>query len=1431
MKPVRQGVSPELRSMARLSARALANVVAREREEENDPRPVTPPGRRPAVPDPVVQSYAPVPNDVALPLTIGQNFDGIFNIFGVLPPDTQGDVSPDYYVQWVNLGFSVYSKTGTLVGGPYAGNVLWTGFGGACESHNDGDPITLYDHLANRWLMSQFAVQAADGNHQCVAISATSDPLGAYYLYDFNWGPLINDYPKIGVWPDGYYLTVNQFTTTSYAGAGVAVFERDKMLYGQPARMVAFGQGGELGSYYSIQPAHLEGPPPPPGAPNPFLQLLSLHLGDAMDGFQFWQFHVDWSDPLSSTFDPNGTVATSAFDGAVCVNSAGTSLDRNCVPQTGTSSRLDSISGRAMYRAQYRNFGDHESIVVTTTVDVDPTTIADAPSSKGIAGQRWYELRDPNGTPTLYQEGSFAPAGLHRWMGSMAMDGNGNIALGYSTSSATDYPAIAFTGRHAGDPLGSMTESEQTLHAGTGSQTSSSHRWGDYSTMSVDPADDCTFWYTTEYLNTTSSSGWRTRIGSFSFPDCVPAPTGTLTGTVTAQGDGPIEGAVIHAGAYSAVTAGDGTYSIEHLPAGNYDLTVDAYGYASASANGIAIVASATTIQDFDLEVLPTAHVVGFVTDADAGWPLYAKVDITAAGGFSTTVYTNPATGEYFVNLADGVEHDFHVTAMSGTYGDEFRTVIPPSSENFALTADPVACDAAGFSLQTIFSEDMNGGSLPTNWTVVNNNIDAYPNGADEWRFDNPLGWSNYTGGSGATAIADSVYSTFYVGYGLMDTELQTPELDLTGYTGVQLRFASALFFYYPYATGDVDLNVNAGGWNNVWSRPATDGDQAGTVTVPIPDADDAASVQLRWHYYDAFYDYFWQVDDVQVASCVPPAGDAGLIVGNVYDENTGQPINGATVSDDLANETTTVATPSDPDLDDGYYSLASQEVTRTVTASAPNYGDDVASVNVTAGGAKIRNFQLPAGLLTGDPLVVTLGQDRTRDVTLEIANDGGNALGFDARERNYPVPPTYGPLTAGQLPSITVHRSPSDRTATSTAQASAAPSVMAVKAKLRQRRQEALQKMPPERRQALEKKLQELRSRSDVERPGGNRAESEDSLAIAGTGSNRPDTQMNAPSVGTSFLTGLAAAYGIGYDPLNDKLWIGNIAAAGGDDNDYRFELAGTPVGDGVDMSPVVSTFMADFAYNASTETLWQVTLDKCIYEIDPVDLALTGNSICVPDLSTSQRGLAYDPITDTYYSGSFNDGVIHQFTPGGTILRSVFVGINVTGLALNPATGHLFVLESHTGEDAVYVLDAGTPNLDLLSSLTLTDGSANTIQSAGAGLDMDCSDNLLATDFAAGREFSAPSGESGSCDIYDIPWLSITSGTGLIAAHSGGNIELSFDTTGLAEGTYDAHLLIFNDTPYGSKRIAIQLVVQNLIFADGFESGDTSAWSGVAP
>lgn len=428
----------------------------------------------------------------------GLNFDGVFTFGARATPDSSGAVGATQYVQWVNLSFEVFDKTtGASIYGPALGSTLWSSLGGPCSNNDDGDILAQYDKAAGVWVMSQHSVSGGPPYYQCVAVSTTSDATGSWNLYAFQLPANFPDYPKLGVWSDAYYLTINEQNPNSFAnlGAYVCALDRANMLLGNAASAQCFQLAQ---TYQSLLPSDLDGSiAPPAGSPNYLLNMGTNSLN-------LWKFHVDWQTPANTTLTGPVNIPVISFTKS-CSGSS------TCVPQQGTNQLLDGIGDRLMYRLAYRHFADgHESLVVAHTVSVP-------------SGIRWYEIQNPGATsPEVFQQNTFSPDSNYRWMPSIGMDQMGNIAVGYSVSSSTMMPAIRYTGRTQSDPLNTM-ESENSVIEGSGIQTGS-NRWGDYSSISIDPTDDCTFFYTNQYQQSNGSFNWRTRIASFKFPSCTSSP-------------------------------------------------------------------------------------------------------------------------------------------------------------------------------------------------------------------------------------------------------------------------------------------------------------------------------------------------------------------------------------------------------------------------------------------------------------------------------------------------------------------------------------------------------------------------------------------------------------------------------------------------------------------------------------------------------------------------------------------------------------------------------------------------------------------------------------------------------------------------------------------------------------------------------------------
>jgi hypothetical protein len=477
-----------------------------ERERNNNPQPL------PVGKDPVAQDFFGNRGGNK----IVSNFEGVGNRNSCYPPDTDGDVGLDYYIQMINLSFQIFDKQGNSLYGPADNRTLWNGFIGSWTGTNDGDPVILYDEQANRWVATQFAINTPDGTYwETVAVSETGDPLGSWFRYAFQF-PAFNDYPKMGIWPDGYYMSYNIFGG-DYRRAAVCSLERDAMLVGDSnARMILFDMP-QNSEPWSLLPADFDGTPPPAGTPGYFAYAMDDAYGSG-DYLSIWAFKSDWQNPENSTFEEVTRLNTEPFNSHFCEGSLGA-----CLTQPDGGPLLEALSDRLMYRLQYRNFGTYQVMLTNHTVNAD---------GNGKAGVRWYEMRnnnDGNGW-FIYQQGTYAPDENNRWMGSIAMNGKGYIALGFSIVSGTKYPSIHYTGRSPNDPLGQMTFYEEEIQAGSGVQTGDAARWGDYSMMSVDPSDDSTFWFTTEYVKQSGQVSWRTRIAGFTMAEdhISPAPVNDL---------------------------------------------------------------------------------------------------------------------------------------------------------------------------------------------------------------------------------------------------------------------------------------------------------------------------------------------------------------------------------------------------------------------------------------------------------------------------------------------------------------------------------------------------------------------------------------------------------------------------------------------------------------------------------------------------------------------------------------------------------------------------------------------------------------------------------------------------------------------------------------------------------------------------------------
>lgn len=445
--------------------------------------------------------WSAMPAAAQPPITVLQSFDGLA-ADGVAPPNTSGKAGATQFVQWVNDRYAIYDKTtGAQIQAPRPGNSLWSSFGGPCSNLNSGQPMVEYDKLAARWVLAQLALSSPA--YYCFAVSTTSDARGPFNLYAFAIpAGLTPNTPRLAVWPDAYYASFNVQQAVKTAAPMVVAYDRTNMLAGQAARgPVSF----EPAARTNLLPSDFDGAvPPPPGTPDFYMGVgASTYLS-------LFAFHVDFASPGNSTFTALPRVM---------VQSAGLGCTRNppqwakgsiAQPPAANGTELVAYPQQLMYRLAWRSVNNAQHLVANQTV-----ILSDSPV---VAGIQWFDIVNPT-NPSLDQQGVVSDPAISYWTGSLAQDMNGDIALGFNASSSTLDPSIEIAGRLAGDPLGTMSAPEFLVEGG-GAQKNTS-KWGTHADMSLDPADDCVFWFTGEYVKTTHSGfDWSTRIGSFRFNAC-----------------------------------------------------------------------------------------------------------------------------------------------------------------------------------------------------------------------------------------------------------------------------------------------------------------------------------------------------------------------------------------------------------------------------------------------------------------------------------------------------------------------------------------------------------------------------------------------------------------------------------------------------------------------------------------------------------------------------------------------------------------------------------------------------------------------------------------------------------------------------------------------------------------------------------------------
>src|SRR5450759_346148 len=748
------------------------------------------------------------------------------------PPDPNSAVGPTRIVEVVNGGIEIFDKTGIVVQAARLVKTLWAGYtgtnaGNGCSTRNDGDPMVRYDRMAGRWIVTQISVPnlGSSGPYfQCVAVSKTGDPAGAYWLYDFSYPNASPGAPSLGVWPDAYYFAQDQFSTTAFLGPHVCAWNRAAMLAGLPATQECFSLGTNYGG---LLPADLDGPlPPPDGSPE---YVIAEDI--APNTLDVWKFHVDWTTPANSTLTGPTLMTTVAFTDA-CPTA--------CIPQSSQAQHLASVSGRLMDRAAYRNFGTHESVVVNQTVQ----------GSGGAAGPtalRWYELRFASGTPSIYQQGTFEPPDLrYRWLGSMAQDQAGDMALGYSTSSSTTYPAIAWAGRLGTDALNTMSQPEAIIATGLAYEASLS-RWGDFSSMQIDPSDDCTFCYTNELYNAAGATTWDTRISSTKFPSCASnvfslgAAPAALSVTRDASGSTTITTSLTKGSAEAlsltayglpagttasfnptSVTSGQNatvTFNVgDSTATGTYTITVGATGQSAYHATTVTLTVTNAPVVT---SVSPSAGPA-------SGGTVVTVTGMRLSGTTSVSFGSTPATNFSVVNdttitataPAGTGTVDVTVTSPAGTNGTS-----PPDQFTYLpfVAALPAMANAA-YGGYTTVSEIQNVGG--GNATVLIQYLDSsgaivgsgdsvsalHPDATWTVRQDN--GHSFAVGAAGSARVYSNRPLATFV------NEFAPGGTDATSYTGIKVPPGSGTTLYAPaiannayggYTTGIGLINTGTG--------------------------------------------------------------------------------------------------------------------------------------------------------------------------------------------------------------------------------------------------------------------------------------------------------------------------------------------------------------------------------------------------------------------------------------------------------------------------------------------------------------------------------------------------------------------------------------------------------------------------------------------
>lgn len=799
--------------------------VRQERPELEPPEmnPTTLPG------GPVISAPAPTvpgPNAPAPSTTL--NFDGLdFATWGAgHPPDTNGDVGPAYYIQTVNTSIGVYRKSDQVRVAAFTFNTFMSQghFGNLCDTNNFGDPVVLYDTFEDRWFITDFAFMVdgsgtvinPPGVFQCFAVSKTNDPVaGGWNFYSISIQGGLDDYPKFGIWPDGIYMSANMFTYGgSFLNPRVFALNKAQMYAGSPVVQVLVFDAPS--SEFTLLPANarLQAGTPPAGSPNYYSVL-----GQFFNAISVYKFHVDWNSVSLSTFTgPFVALAPSSW----------TAPPASVPSKSGNS--LDSLGSRQMVQNQYTNRGGVESLWGAHTV---------LGSTASQSAVRVYQTTVTGGTvaSNTTQAFTYNPDATNRFLPSVAVDRAGDLALGYSTTSTTAFPAILYAGNLASDPLNTISETEVSLKNGTGTQSGNCGsgtciRWGDYSAMTLDP-DGCTFWYTNEYYAVTGLND-LTRIGAFAFPSCTSVGTGTIQGTVTATvGGAPIGGATVALGSRTTTTAGDGTYSFSGIASGTYpSITASAPGYNSSTVNVVVVTSSGTTTESFSLSTAPASACLTDTTQADFQRGVATNLDLTTSPGDAVLV-SGPMidqTNTLVTNNGFG----FTSTSWAG------QTFTP------GVTGKLTRVDVDLFCFNCT-------GTFP-NITVsirATSGSPAVPTGAD-LATATIAGFNSGSGGYFTASFGSPPMVTAGTRYAIVIRAVSNPSAGTYAYT------CSCSTDSNPYANGQIVTSTNSGG---TWAADTTAGGRdmafkvyidagfatSGDLILAVKDSNPAAGFTAGW--------------------------------------------------------------------------------------------------------------------------------------------------------------------------------------------------------------------------------------------------------------------------------------------------------------------------------------------------------------------------------------------------------------------------------------------------------------------------------------------------------------------------------------------------------------------------------------------------------